>query len=165
MTDREAERGMDRNVVLAVERRHRVAAGPLRRLARHVPRLPVLASVEARVELVAARPEVVRAGDQVQRVDRVDGNLRLVVRERIVAVELHVRRCLGNAALQLRLRSMLLIEAGALNRTFAGHPFRKVDLGARAPGDTEGQDCKGTRPNQPSMHYSPSSAPLGLTEG
>jgi len=103
--------------------------------------------------------------DQVQRVARVDGNLRLVVRERIVAVELHVRRCLGNAALQLRLRSMLLIEAGALNRTFAGHPFRKVDLGARAPGDTEGQDCKGTRQNQPSMHYSPSSAPLGLTEG
>ena len=127
--ERVVERRVDRGAVLAVECRHRIAAGDLRALPRDVPREPGRAVVEGRVHLVAARAVVVRARDHVLRVRRVDLDVRLVVRKRVVAVELRVRTAARRDALELRVRAVLLVEPlhAGLDRPLLRHSCLRQD--------------------------------------
>ena len=111
---------MDCHAVPPVKHGDRIAPDLLRLFSRHVAGRPGLPAIECRIELIAARSVVVRARDHVARIGRVDFDVRLVVRERVVAVELYVARA-GGHAFDLGLRSVLLIEASDVDRALLGH--------------------------------------------
>src|SRR5713226_5202612 len=135
---------MDSDAMLPIEDRDRIAPDLLHVLARHVSGDPGLSAIERGVELIAAGPEVVRARDHVLRIGGINFDVRLVVRKRVVAIETHVScAARSDGALDLRVRAMLLVEAGDVDGPLRRVAFRETRPRLNRSGQSEAEhECE-----------------------
>ena len=171
VVERVVQRRVQGDVMLDVDRRNWIAARPGVILGRHVPGRPARPRVERRVVLVAARAVVVRARDHVPRIRVVNDDVRLVVREWVVAVEVGVEPAREHGALGEEIHPAVAVLVGR-DGDLPGHPEigLRLVLGGGDPRkqkrrqDDHGDDSRGSfhRPLLPAraVRVWPASAPL-----